>query len=204
MLRRFFLPFTLLFLSVAASETEAADDPATFLEQFGREAIAQLADENVPYEQRQQQFQDMLDRGFDLEAIARFIIARPWRSAEESERQAFVEVFKDYLTQRFLPLFEGYTNGEFSTGGVRVDQDNENLSWVRVTFEGERGQPVQTDWRLRRSDGEFRILDVRAEGASMALTLREEYASVMRQEGGLGGLVARLEEQVERGAFRPN
>lgn len=204
MLRRLFLPFTLLLLSVTAGKAEAAGDPAAFLEQFGREAIAQLADENVPYEQRQRQFQDMLDRGFDLEAIARFIIARPWRSAEESERQAFVEVFKDYLTQRFLPLFEGYTNGEFSTGGVRVDQDNENLSWVRVTFEGERGQPVQTDWRLRRNDGEFRILDVRAEGASMALTLREEYASVMRQEGGLGGLVARLEEQVERGAFRPN
>jgi len=204
MLRHLFLPFTLLLLSVAVPRTEAADDPAAFLEEFGREAIAQLADESVPVSQRQQRFQEMLDRGFDLEAISRFIIARPWRSAEESERQAFITVFKDYLTQRFLPLFEGYANGEFRTGGVRVDQDNEDLAWVRVTFQSPRGQPIQTDWRIRRNGGEFRILDIRAEGASMALTLREEYASVMRQEGGLAGLVTRLEEQVERGAFRPN
>lgn len=204
MLRRLFLPLILLLLSAGVSQTKAADDPAAFMEEFGREAITQLADENASVSERQERFRQLLDRGFDLEAISRFVIARPWRSAEEAEREAFIAVFKDYLTQRFLPLFEGYSNGEFSTGGVRVDQDNENLSWVRVTFEGPRGQPVQTDWRVRRDGSQFRILDVRAEGASMALTLREEYASVMRQEGGLGGLVARLEEQVERGAFRPN
>ena len=87
---------------------------------------------------------------------------------------------------------------------MRVDNDNPELSWVRVTFRSPSGEPVTTDWRLRAMNGSYKILDVRAEGASLALTLREEYATVMRREGGLAGLVEQLRTQVARGAFRPN
>lgn len=202
MLPRFLLSLVLL-LGFATAATAQDNGPDGFIRNFGQQAIEQLADQSVPMEEREQRFKALLDEGFDLEAISRFIIARQWRSAEESEREAFIAVFKDYLTQRFLPLFEDYSGQDFTTNGVRADGNNEDLSWVRVAFEAPNGEPVATDWRLRRVNGSYKILDVRAEGASMALTLREEYASVMRREGGLAGLVDRLREQVERGAFRP-
>lgn len=203
MFRRHFLVLTFLALPLALSPAQASEGAEGFLRSFGQQAIEQLADESVPYQEREARFKSLLDQGFDLEAISRFVIAREWRGAAESDREAFIQVFKDYLAQRFLPLFEGYADTDFVTNGARQDQDNAALSWVRVVFRDNRGQPVQTDWRVREVEGGFRILDVRAEGASMALTLREEYAAVMRQQGGLSGLVERLREQVARGAFRP-
>ena len=42
------------------------------------------------------------------------------------------------------------------------------------------------------------FLDVAAEGVSMALTLRSEYASVIKRSGGrVEGLVAQLHENIE-------
>lgn len=204
MIPRLFLSLTLLLFAAVPLSAHANESPDEFLRDFGQQAVEQLSDDSVPFEEREAEFKAMLDEGFDLEAISRFIIARQWRGASEEDRQAFISVFKDYLSQRFLPLFEEYSGESFTTNGVRPDNDNEDLSWVRISFQAPNGQPVNTDWRLRRVNGSYKILDVRAEGASLALTLREEYASVMRQEGGLGGLVTRLEEQVARGAFRPD
>lgn len=204
MIRRLFLSLALLFFASVPLSAQANASPDAFLRDFGQQAVAHLSDESVPFEAREAEFKAMLDEGFDLEAISRFIVARQWRGAAEEDQQAFIAVFKDYLSQRFLPLFEAYSGESFTTDGVRPDSDNEDLSWVRISFQAPNGEPVNTDWRLRRVNDSYKILDVRAEGASLALTLREEYASVMRQEGGLAGLVTRLEEQVARGAFRPN
>ncbi|MDF2094869.1 MlaC/ttg2D family ABC transporter substrate-binding protein [Aquibaculum arenosum] len=204
MIPRLFLSLTLLLFTAVPLSAQANEGPDAFLRDFGQRAVEQLSNDSVPFEQREAEFKAMLDEGFDLEAISRFIIARQWRGASEEDQQAFIAVFKDYLSQRFLPLFEEYSGESFATNGVRPDSDNEDLSWVRISFQSPNGQPVNTDWRLRRVNGSYKILDVRAEGASLALTLREEYASVMRQEGGLAGLVTRLEEQVARGAFRPD
>lgn len=203
MIPRIVKSLVLILFFVSAAEAQAQQSPDEFLESFGQEAITELTDGSLPQAQREARFKEMLDRGFDLEAVSRFIIARYWRSAEEADRQAFIETFKDYLSQRFLPLFAEY-EGDFSTGGTRVDSDNPQLSWVRVTFRAPNGQPVSTDWRLRQLNGGYKIVDIRAEGASLALTLREEYASVMRREGGLAGLVEQLRAQVARGAFVPD
>ena len=37
----------------------------------------------------------------------------------------------------------------------------------------------------------------------MAITLRSEYASVIKKEGGLDGLVKLLRKKLERGDFKP-
>ncbi|MCZ6745312.1 MAG: ABC transporter substrate-binding protein, partial [Alphaproteobacteria bacterium] len=49
-----------------------------------------------------------------------------------------------------------------------------------------------------RDYDQFRVLDVVAEGVSMVLTLRSEYASVIKRSGGrVEGLVAQLHENIE-------
>ncbi|MDP6786754.1 MAG: ABC transporter substrate-binding protein [Rhodospirillales bacterium] len=57
------------------------------------------------------------------------------------------------------------------------------------------GAPLRADWRLTNRDGTFRILDLSMEGISMALTLRQEFSSVLRRKGGVDGLIAILREK---------
>jgi phospholipid transport system substrate-binding protein len=59
------------------------------------------------------------------------------------------------------------------------------------------------DWRVRKADGRFKIVDVHVEGVSMALTEREEFGSVIQRKGGVAGLNKALEEKFARGDATP-
>lgn len=196
---------SVLILAFGLTSTAFAQDNAEeFIQDFGAKALNELTDQSISTDEREQRFRSLLREGFDLRGISQFIIARHWRSASEDERKEFIQVFEDYLVQRFLPLFDRYQGETFQTAGARTDSQNESLSWVRVTFERPQGDAVNTEWRVRRQDGKYSILDVRAEGASMALTLRDEYGSVMNQRGGLSGLIDTLKQKLNQGAFKPD
>lgn len=196
---------SVLILAFGLTTTAFAQDNAEeFIQDFGAKALNELTDESTSTDERERRFRSLLREGFDLRGISQFIIARHWRSASEDERKEFIQVFEDYLVQRFLPLFDRYQGETFQTAGARTDSQNENLSWVRVTFERPEGDAVNTEWRVRSQDGKYSILDVQAEGASMALTLRDEYGSVMNQRGGLSGLIDTLKQKLKQGAFKPD
>lgn len=200
-----FVGFLGLLAAVApTAEASGPGEPGEFLRDFGKRAVAQLTDASASQEQKEQRFRALLADGFDIEAIAQFIVARYWRGASQEQRAAFVDAFEDYLVQRFLPLFNEYEGEEFAIEQVRADSNRDNIAWVTMRFDRPQGEPVRMDWRIRHDDGSYDILDVKAEGASMAITLRDEYNAVMRREGGLEGLIRVMREQLAKGAYRPS
>jgi phospholipid transport system substrate-binding protein len=59
---------------------------------------------------------------------------------------------------------------------------------------------IRVDWRLRADNSDFRILDVIVEGLSMAVTQRDEFASVIQSKGGkVAGLLDVLRQKVGQG-----
>jgi phospholipid transport system substrate-binding protein len=196
------LAFLGMLLFAAPAAQADIGDPEGFMQAFGDRAVAELTDTKVPREEKERRFRTLLIEGFDIDGIAQFIAARYWRAASEAQRGAFVETFKDYLVQRFLPLFDEYDGTSFAIESVRADSKRDNIAWVTMRFERPQGEAVRTDWRIRKNDGTYAILDVKAEGASMAITLRDEYNAVMRREGGLEGLIRVLREQLAKGAYK--
>lgn len=188
-----------LALVPAAQATGGAD---LYLEQYGKTALEQLSEPGLSEEDRRTRFRKLLDDGFDVPAIGQFVVARYWRSASEQEREDFLKVFRAYLTQRFLPLFRDYKGEQFDTEQPKPT-DREGVVWVPLLLDHQDGAPIKTEWLLRQSDNGYKILDIKAEGTSMAITLRDEYASVIRREGSLDGLTREIERLLEQGAFTP-
>lgn len=204
----------LLFIAVTLGGTAALDRPLSaedgagqpdvFLVQFGEKAIAQLTDPDVSDEEQIARFRELLYEGFDVPVISQFVAGRYWRSASDDERKAFVSVFERYLDQRFRPLFRQYQGQQFRTTNVRPDSSGKNLFWVAMSVDVGTASEAKLEWRLRQAAGTYKILDVKAEGVSMAQTLRDEYASVARNHGGLAGLTKVLDEKIAQGAFKPD
>ena len=191
----------MLVVALPAAKAEIGD-PEGFLQNFGDRAVSELTDPGVSAEEKETRFRRLLVEGFDIDAIAQFIAARYWRAASAEQRAAFVDTFKDYLVQSLLPQFDKYDGTSYAIEGVRADSNRDNIAWVTMRFDRPQGEPVRTDWRIRKDDGAYSILDVKAEGASMAITLRDEYNAVMRREGGLEGLIRVMREQLAKGAYK--
>ncbi len=208
------LSFVFAAALVASAPTPAAAEgspagAAQFIEQLGQEAVDELSRGDVPEAQRRAQFLDLLERGFAVEAISRFVLGRYWRVASSAQQEKFQEVFKRIVAQRFLPLFKDYGREDFVVEGARPDPAQPSLYAVRtlIARPGETANDapkVQVVWRVRPADDGYEIVDIKAEGVSMAITLRSEYNSAIQRAGGnVGNLIAMLEDNLAEGAYAP-
>lgn len=190
------LVWTALAEPAQAGTAEAAGE---FLERLKDQAVERLTDESLPQEERQVRFRELFREHFDLPTIGRFVLARYWRVADESTREAFLGVFEDLMVQRFAPQFAGYEDSGFTVTGVRsLPEDGQYM--VSTRFHTPEGKRVQVDWRVREAGESFKILDVVGEGVSMALTLRSEYGSAIKNAGGkVEALVELLRDRVRDG-----
>ena len=196
---------TMCFYLAAAGSADAQDkDPGSFLVALSQQAIAELSDQTIGEPERQQRFRDLLESNFDMRAIGRFVLGVYARSTDPSDQAAFLATFKEVLAQRFLPYFRDYRGEAFAVDAVKPDPTNPKLSLVISNITLESGNLLPVGWRIRRADGGFTIIDVVAEGVSMAITYRAEYTSVLkRTKGDLPGLTAELRAKIASGSFTP-
>lgn len=195
----------LLGATTMAAPAVAAEpeDAAQFIRDLGNRAIAELADDSTPMEKRVDKFRAMVNDGFAMNAISRFVLGRYARVASDEEMAEFHDVFLKVVTQRFLPLFEGYTEADFKVDGAKVDPRSDKLFLVQTRVRSPRNENfVKAGWRVQDRENDMQIVDVLAEGVSMAITLRSEYSSVIQQNGGqVAALIEKLEKNVEKGTY---
>jgi phospholipid transport system substrate-binding protein len=177
---------------------------ATFLTALQEKAASRLGDDSISEKEKEENFRKLFNENFDVPAIGQFVIGRYWRNASEADREAFLTVFEDAMVQRFLPLLAENSSERFHIGTVTPDGNNENMALIDSRINRQEGAPYQVRWRVRESNGDFKILDIVAEGVSMAITYRSEYSAVLKSNGGqLPPLTDALREKVARGAFAP-
>ncbi len=195
--RRFILAalWALLFLASAPAPLWAKDaDAGAFLESLNREAHAKLADLELSQEQREANFRAMFRTAFDIPAISRFVLGRYWREASDDQRQSFMELFEELNMRRFLPYFADVSDKAIAVKRVQPEDARPNLFRVSSVINRPEGEPIAVVWRIRDNGGDYKVLDIVAEGVSMAISLRQEYGTVAKTEG-VDGLLAMMRKK---------
>ena len=202
------LAFCLLALAllVLPAGVQALDtnQAASFLEDLQERAASRLGDASISDKEKEEHFRKLFNENFDVPAIGRFVIGRYWRAASPEDQKAFLAVFEDAMVQRFLPLLAENSSERFKIGNVTPVEGSKSDAMIDTRIDRPEGEPYKVSWRVREKDGGFRILDIVGEGVSMAITLRSEYSTVLKNNGGqLPPLTAALREKVAAGAFTP-
>ena len=82
---------------------------------------------------------------------------------------------------------------------IGVAPAGESDSMVTTQIVRPNGPPVNVSWRVRKSGSDYKIIDVVVENVSMGVTQRQEFASVIEQNGGrVDGLIQALRQKVGR------
>ncbi|MDA1100487.1 MAG: ABC transporter substrate-binding protein [Proteobacteria bacterium] len=179
-------------LPARAAET----DPADFLRALADDAIAVLSDDHLDQTGRAQGFRQVLRRGFDIPAVSRFVLGRYWRAASRVEKEEFVQLFEDYMVAVYGGRL-GRDSGKFLTV---TSQRADGIDGAIVSSNIKRpdGPVIMLDWRLKQGDHGWQVVDIMAEGMSLALAQRSEFASVIRANGGkLSSLLTKLRQKTQ-------
>ncbi len=178
----------LMLLSCAPGVARAAAPESagagTFLTELTDRAVAQLTEQGLAEAEQKRRFRSLLGEAFDLPAIGRFVLGRYWRRADAAQRSDFLDAFEEMMLYRFLPLFSEFSSDKFDIGPVRSHKNNPDFVNVETKLRREKGESIRVNWRVRKHGASYKIVDIIAEGVSIAVTLRSEYASVHKRNGG--------------------
>lgn len=132
--------------------------------------------------EREERFRRLLLKGVDVDTLAGFVLGPHRRSLTPAQRGEYLKLFEDFLVQTYVSRLGLFSGQSFSIRGSQKLGEAEYL--VQTHVEKPESRPIRLDWRLRERGGAYRIIDVMVEGISMAVTQREEFASVISNGGG--------------------
>jgi len=191
--------FTALSLTAAlAGRAAVADEwrlsPTGVVEKFAEKGITEILGAAISAAEKTARFRALFKEFFDIPAIGRFVLGRFARTATPDENARFATLFEDVIVYTWSRRF-----GEYKGQTLKVKDnapDGEDGAVVNSDIVGNDGQTFVVAWRLRKRETGLRIVDVIVEGVSMAITYRQEYATIIQQTGGMAGLLAQMEKQV--------
>jgi phospholipid transport system substrate-binding protein len=170
---------------------------AGFIDQTGQELVAVLNNRALDTAARRQRVAAVLRRAVDVEGVGRFILGRYWRQASPAEQQEYMRLFDEAIIRNLSARFGEYQGVRFSLG--RSQQRTEEDALVTTIIERPGNAPFALDWRVGDVGGQPKVVDVIAEGTSLRLTTRSEYAAVIQRNGGqVSALLTALRTQIQQ------
>ena len=171
-----------LFLGLASHAHAAVAEPLAPTEavrQAADEVLAVLAQKQVPVEERRRRLEEIAQYRFDVKTISQLILARHWRRFTPDQRDEFIFEFKRYIAANYGNSLDGYEDEKVEIVGERPEARGDYT--VRTRIVGDGFDPVAVDYRLRKRDDRWRVIDVVIEGVSFLKSFRSQFQEILSQ-----------------------
>ncbi len=178
--------------AVAAAESDSyLLNAEEYLEDLGNKAVSLLSDELKPYPQKREEIESLLFAEVDFELVSKYVLGQYWKHVRHGQRPEYHDLFRrleiDTLSRRLLK----YQVQGFEITGAEQRGSEDIL--IHTTIFRLNAEPFLPTWRIRRSNGAFRIVDLHYDGISLAKTRRGEFMSILKDQG-FEGLIAQLRQ----------
>ena len=128
----------------------------------------------------------------NFERMTASAVGRFWRQATPEQQKQLQDEFKTLLVRTYSGALSQVKDQAISFRPLRaVPTDTEVV--VRSEVRG-RGDPVQLDYRLEKTDGGWKIYDLNVMGVWLVETYRTQFAQEISAKG-IDGLIAALSKR---------
>lgn len=200
-IRRMFRPLAtaiagLLVFVTASTATTHDSDEAAFIRSLANQAVEVLRDESLPLESREVRFRDLLQDGFAIGKIGRFVVGKYWRQMAPEQQDDYLELYGEWVLKTYSSRLGGYSGQTFEIiKSVTTDKGDVFVS-SRIKHP-DYAAPIRVDWRVRNIDGKPKVIDIVVEGISMLVTQRSEFSAVLAKNG-IEGLLDTMRLRVSK------
>jgi len=150
---------------------------------------------DVDRRQRLDQLVALLEARTDVPLLSRLALGRHWQRLSAQQQARYEQLFGQVVMGTLARRLDRYVSGAAGTVDehlqfVASEPVGKDDVLVRTRVRTQQGDVVGVDWRLRGRDHPV-ILDLVIEGASLLVTQRSEFASVIERSD-VDGLLAEL------------
>lgn len=177
------------------ARAEAMDDAQKFIEALARDLLGVVNGAAGAAEKRTA-LERIVDRTVDIDAVARFCLGRFARTATPDQLKAYLAQFRVVLVRNITGKVGDYQGVAMTVGKALAREDD---IIVTSTVTRPNNAPNKVDWVVTSSGGAPKIIDVVAEGTSLRLTQRSDYAAFLgRNNNNVGALIEAMKAQASQ------
>lgn len=175
--------------TATATATTQATAPDALIQELGNQATRISQDKSLSDDQRTEKFREMLARHMDTEAMAQVALGRFWGKASPAERADYVTTYRDYLIKVYGRRLRDLGDSRVELADKRQVGADDVIVDTRLLSGSD---VIPLSFRVLKRAGANLIIDVLAEGTSILVTQREEFAAVIKTTGSVAGLTEKL------------
>jgi phospholipid transport system substrate-binding protein len=175
----------MLASALALASTGRADQagPTAVVQRLNDALLATLKDgESLGYRGRFERLQPVMSETFDLRLMAEKSLGRHWQDLRPAERARWRDLFAEFTVANYAANFDRFTGQQFENLGEEPSVNDTVFVKTKVISPG--ADDVVLRYRVQKTDGRWRIVDVFLKGTVSELALRRsDYSSLLEREG---------------------
>lgn len=126
--------------------------------------------------ERVDRLRDVANPIFDFEEMAKRSLGAHWRRRTPAEQQEFVNLFRTFLEKVYSEKIDLYNGQKVIFGRETIDGD---FAQVESTVVNPKGEEASVVYRLRRTDGKWKVYDAVIENISIVNNYRSQFDRVI-------------------------
>jgi len=177
---------------VAAEQT-----PREVVQSTSEEVLAVLAEKDLSKQERRDKVRTIVLRSMDFETLSRLVLARNWGRFSPAQQQEFMQEFQDHLAAVYGRRLDDYRNEKVEVVGDRREPNGDSTVQTKI-LRGGGSNDIEVDYRLRESNGQWKVIDFIVEEISMVANFRSQFQDIVAS-GGPEKLLQLLKEKTAAG-----
>jgi phospholipid transport system substrate-binding protein len=188
-------------LVFGAAAAEAMQSPTERVREGVDRIVQMLSDpamqDPARHDEAIARLREVAERYIDFELVTKYAVGRPWLDMSPDLRTRLVNAFVKLLERSYLKRIPAY-------GGQNVTYTREDISGNNAKVQTEiidKDKKIVVEFRLKIVQGKWMIYDVVAEGVSLVMNYRSQFAEVLNKGTGedlLKTIQSRI-EQIDQG-----
>lgn len=199
-LRRFILgaaaaaPMLIAMAGTARADTISSDDAKAFITQSGKQLVEIV--NNSSGTQKGTALRQLVNQIVAVDQVGDYVLGRYINVATPQQHQDFQTLFHQLLSYNITYQINAYQGVSFTVNGA-TPQGNDMVVDTTITAPGKA--PADVGWAVDNVGGQPKIIDVIVAGTSLRITTRNDYASVIADNGGqVSALLAAMQKQIDK------
>ena len=175
--------FSIIFISYLFFNNVFALEPEIFIQSTVNRA-SQILSKDISKNEKIEKLKLIAKDTVDIEGIGFYTLGSTRKNLSNEQKKMYAIKFEEYFLKSFSSRLSEYTNPEIDVFGKEVLNENYTIVNSTLVATSERPQ-IKIDWRVYTKNPEKPLIrDLIIEGLSLARTQKEEFASVLSNNGG--------------------
>jgi len=159
-------------------------------------AVMKKADE-LGYSGRYDMLYPVISGTFDLDFMGTKSLGRHWRELDPEQQKDWIKAFGNFTISNYAARFDGYSGQTFEVVGEEAASHETRVVRTKIVDPERDEEETQLNYRLRETDGGWRVIDVYLHGSVSELALRRAEFSTAYERQGFDKVLASLKSKIE-------